>query len=60
MTYKLKCTLCVKKYGHAKDTENLKLKTIKGKDVLVCNFHETDSSDEKWREYYETSYPLFK
>lgn len=57
---KLKCNLCVKRYGDAKNTEKLYLRTIKGRDYLVCEFcKDSEVTNKTWR-YYEPSYPLFK
>ncbi len=37
---KCKCSICVLWYGNAPKSEKLKLKTIEGRDWLVCSKHQ--------------------
>ncbi len=54
---KLQCSVCLKKYGTAKYTEYLKLRTIRGKDYLVCKYHENSYGG---REVHAIERPVFK
>lgn len=53
---KCKCSICVLWFGNAVKSEKLKLKTIEGRDFLVCSRHQNVDTTNR-REYEKKNNP---